>query len=274
MCIRHIAYSCCAPLLALGIVSTASANSDFWNTNSSGSFTDASNWSGGVPAAGDQVFLNRGGGVTYTVTFPGQPIPFGPKNYASDEVSIGSNNVTFAQSSPPPFLSPSIYTVSTLVMGAPPADPSILNTSLADFSTTTAILGLGTGSPATLNIIAHTFQVTGSTADFEFSVGNDSNGTVTVANGSLMSVSGTSGNAVLGKNANVTGTVNVAGAGSTWDNSSDDATAPLAVGGLGAGFLNMTLGGQADDFDASVARRRFERHRHGRWRRVTVDQSR
>jgi T5SS/PEP-CTERM-associated repeat protein len=252
MKIRQIACSCCVPLLALVIVSTASAVSDIWNTNSSGNFTDASNWSGRVPVAGDQVFFNRGGGVTYTVTLPGQATAFGPKNYASDEVSIGSNNVTFAQSSPP-LSGPSIYTVSTLVMGAPPAAPSILNTSLADFSTTTAILGLGTGSPATLNVNAHTFEVTGSTADFELSVGSDANGTVTVANGSLMSVSGTSGNAVLGKNAGITGTVNITGPGSTWDNSSQDATAPLAVGGLGTGALNITLGGQADDFDASIA---------------------
>ena len=83
-------------------------------------------------------------------------------------------------------------------------------------------------------------------------VGGDATGTLTV--NSVMNLTGAQGNAVLGKLAGVTGTVNVTGNGATWSNAAGNTNSPLAVGGFGTGFLNITLGGKVDDFDAIIAR--------------------
>jgi T5SS/PEP-CTERM-associated repeat protein len=243
----------CAPLVAVSCIAAASANTDVWTTNASGSYSDSANWSGGVPGVSDDVFFNRGGGISYVVTFPGQSILQGTKNYVTGTAAIGPNVVTFAQSLSPIF-GPSTFAVSSLVMGAPPTTPSILNSSLQTLSTATASVGLGSGSPGTLNVNAGTFQVSGSTADYELVVGNGGSGsTMNVSSGAQINLTGALGNAVIGKNAGVTGTANVHGSGATWTNQSNDASAPLAVGGFGSGFLNITSGGQVSDFDADVA---------------------
>jgi T5SS/PEP-CTERM-associated repeat protein len=241
----------CAPLLALAMLSAATANTDVWISNVSGSFTDPNNWSLGVPAAADNLVFDRGS-FTYTVTFPGQPIAFGPKNYASGPVAVAANNVTFAQSTPFNF-GPSFYTVPAVTIGAA-ANPSVLNSTLAIFSTTTATIGLGGSSLGTLNVNGGSTSVTGSTADYELIVGNDGSGSfLRVAAGAQLNVSGALGNAVIGKSAGITGTANVTGVGAIWSNSTTDSTAPLAIGGFGTGTLNISAGGHVDDFDADIA---------------------
>ena len=241
----------CAPLFALTMLSAAIANTDVWISNVTGSFTDPNNWSMGVPGAADNLVFNRGN-FTYTVTFPGQAVVLGPKNYATDAVAIAANNVTFG---PPPLLNlgPVFYTVPSITIGAA-ANPSVLNSTLASLSTTTATIGLGSSSPGTLNVNGGSTSVTGSTADYELVVGNDGSGSfLRVATVQQLTVSGALGNAVIGKSAGVTGTANISGIGATWSNSTSDSMAPLAIGGFGTGTLNISAGGHVDDFDADIA---------------------
>src|ERR1700709_257996 len=91
--------STCVLILLFGLIPAASAATDVWVSNVSGTFTTAANWGSGVPGTSDNLVFNRGGGVTYTVTFPGQNILFGPKNYTTGQVAVAANNVTFAPSS-------------------------------------------------------------------------------------------------------------------------------------------------------------------------------
>jgi hypothetical protein len=52
-------------LLALGLAAAASADTTVWITNSSGVYTDAANWSSGVPNSSDDFALfSRGAFVT------------------------------------------------------------------------------------------------------------------------------------------------------------------------------------------------------------------
>ena len=100
---------------------------------------------------------------------------------------------------------------------------------------------------------AGTFGVTGSVTDYDLIVGDEGSGTINVSGGGQISVSGAEGNAVLGASAGVTGTVNVSDTGSAWNNASNDAAASLDIGGLGTGFLNITGGGQVNDFESIIA---------------------
>jgi hypothetical protein len=80
-----------AALCILGVVAAvAHANTDLWITSSSGLYTVSTNWSAGVPGAGDGVVFDRTGSAIYTVTFPGQSLVMGTKNYVSAGTSIGS----------------------------------------------------------------------------------------------------------------------------------------------------------------------------------------
>ncbi len=245
--------SICVLNLLFAVIPAASAATDAWISNVSGNFTDAANWGSGVPGTTDNLVFDRGGGITYTVTFPGQPIAFGVKNYSTGSVAVAANNVTFAPSSSFIF-GPSFYTVPAITIGDVPSTPSILNTTLQSLATATATIGLGSGSPGTLNVIGGSTSVTGSTADYELVIGNDGSGSaLKVAAGAQLNVNGTLGNAVIGKKAGVTGTATVTGASASWSNTSNDPTAPLTIGGLGTGVLNVTTGGHVDDFDADIA---------------------
>ena len=139
-------------------------------------------------------------------------------------------------------------------MGGAPSEPSILNTSLQTLSAGSVSIGLGSGSPGTLNVVGGAFQITGTTSDDELIVGDGGSGsTLNVTNGADLNVTGQLGNVVLGKNAGVTGTANVSGAGSLWNQSSDDVAASLSVGGFGVGAFNITGGGQAMDYRGILA---------------------
>lgn len=243
----------CALLVVINGAASVLAATDVWITSGSGSYSDGANWSLGVPGASDNVIFSQAG-VTYTVTFPGQAVVLGTKNYASSGAAIGSNTVTFAQSTSP-FFAGSTYTVPSLSVGGPSGAPAILNTSLQTLFAGTALIGLGASQPGTVNVTGGAMNVTGSSADYELVVGNDGSGSVLrVQAGAQLNVNGASGNAVLGKSAGVLGTVNITGTGSIWNNTSDDDMAPLAIGGFGTGTLNITSGGQVNDFAAFIAK--------------------
>src|SRR5262245_36740423 len=237
------------PLLASLLAAAPSAAAvSRWNTNSSGSFTVATNWDNGVPGLNDVAYFGRGNAVSYTVTFPTNPFA----QPVNQQLLIGPNTVQFA---PPPFaLTATTYTVNLNILLGEPGSNSVLTTTLTNLATPSAFMGAFTGAnQSTLNVNDGRFTIFGSNqTEFELNVGHNSPGTVNVAAGAEMNLTGVEGNAVLGTNVGVSGTVNVSGIGATWNNLSDSQTAPLVIGEEGNGALNITAGGAVNDGEARV----------------------
>ena len=240
-------------VVAFCFAEIASADTTVWITNSSGVYTNAANWSSGVPNSSDDFALfSRGAFVSYAVTFPGSTIFDPPAIYINGTLSVGSNNVTFTQSTFPIFVSPT-FTNTAFVIGGPTAEPAVLNTSLQYFNNGSAIIGLGSGSPGLVNVNAGNFNITGSNpGTYDLIVGNDGNGTLNVLNGAKLNVKGGTGNATVGRSVGVSGSVTVSGIGSTWNNESDSSS-PIVIGQFGLGSLDIANGGQANDHDGFVA---------------------
>ena len=155
--------------------------------------------------------------MTYTVTFPGNPIIQGTANYTNDRCEIADNNVTFAQSTSPS-LGPSTYTILNaspgtapyygLVVGLSGSTASTLTTHLSNLTTPAFSVGasdLNNAYPATFNIDGGTVT-DGALNGFSFSVLSGSN--LNIINGGHLSTSGGS--------ATLTGAVHLGGASSTW----------------------------------------------------------
>jgi T5SS/PEP-CTERM-associated repeat protein len=237
-----------ASVTAIGSCSPqARAFDRFWNSFASGSFTDSTKWLGGaVPGSGDTAVFRVFGGTPgpYTVTFPGQFFVLGPVNYVNDQLRVGPNTVSFAQSANLNF-GPSTYTLNTAIQIGEGTGPTVLNTSLSFLASPNASIGFLAGSPATLNVNAGAFNITGSGGGSELIVGDNSTGTLNIGAGATVNVTGVEGNAVIGANPGTGGTVNVVGAGALWNNNSG--SAPLVIGGAGSGALNITAGGQVNN---------------------------
>ena len=252
MKLRLFGSICGVSLVALGLVGAAAADIDIWVSDTSGLFTDSMKWSPGMPDSTDDIALFSRGNFKYSVTFPGNAIPQLPADYLSGTTAIGSNTVSFIPSTSL-FLGPASFTNTAITMGGSVAIPAILNTSLPNLSTTTATLGFGTSSPATLNVNGGTFRVSGTSGAGDLIVGNGSTALLDVNAGAKMTFTGAQGNAQIGKLAGVTGTVNVSGAGAAWTMSSDNDSAYIAVGEGGTGAMNISDGGQVNDYRSVIA---------------------
>ncbi len=147
-----------------------------WNNSTGGSFTTAANWSPAfVPGSADQALFRRGTAATYTITFPGKinfPLPV----YALDQVRIGNNTVTFADSlgigQVPGSVTVTNPTISarrsSVVVGESDIDTAaVLNSSLANFSAVAALLGDAPEASGTLNVTGGVLSITGSSAGDE-----------------------------------------------------------------------------------------------------------
>src|SRR5262245_37979269 len=237
------------PLLASLLAAAPSAAAvSRWNTNSSGSFTVATNWDNGVPGLNDVAYFGRGNAVSYTVTFPTNPFA----QPVNQQLLIGPNTVQF---SPPPFaLTATTYTANLNILLGEPGSISVLTTTITNLATPSAFIGAFAGATQnTLNVNDGRFTIFGSSqTEFELNVGHNSSGTVNVAAGAEMNLTGAESNAVLGASAGISGTVNVSGIGATWNNTSDSETAPLVIGRQGTGALNITAGGHVNDGEARV----------------------
>jgi T5SS/PEP-CTERM-associated repeat protein len=247
-------------MAALGYAAPpAHAIDRFWATFASGNFTDTTKWVGGaIPGSGDAaIFRVFGSGAgPYSVTFPGHTIVQGPANYSTDTLTVGSNTVTFLQSSQLNLTS-STYTLGTAFYLGDSSQPSILTSRLSSFSTPIASVGHVAGGSATLNINAGSFNVTGSGSDFQLKVGDASTGTLNINSGAQMNVTvapvfGQLGAVAVGAGGGVFGTINVTGAGAVWNNTSDDGNSKTMIGYLGNGSLNITAGGQMNNYDCTV----------------------
>src|SRR5437763_3898098 len=126
-------------LTAIGSCSPqARAFDRFWNSFSSGNFGDSTKWLGGaIPGSNDAAIFRVFGGTPapYTVTFVGRSVLLGPADYVNDQLRIGPNTVTFAQSFSPA-LGPSTYTLNSAMFIGEGTGPSVLNTSLSSLNST------------------------------------------------------------------------------------------------------------------------------------------
>jgi fibronectin-binding autotransporter adhesin len=241
---------------AIGVGSPAARAFDrFWNSFSSGNFSDSTRWIGGaVPGTSDAAIFSVFGGTPapYTVTFVGRPIILGPANYMNDQLRIGPNTVRFVQSDSPA-LGPSSYTLNTNILIGEGTGASFLTTTLSVLASPNASIGAVAGSPSTLNVNGGAFNVTGSGASYDLAVGDVGTGTLSINNSAQVNLTGAEGNAVIGNNAGVSGTVNVNGPGVVWNNNSNSLVAPFTIGGFGNGTLNISAGGQVNDFRGEIA---------------------
>jgi T5SS/PEP-CTERM-associated repeat protein len=242
-------------------VSIATANILDWNVND-GFYSSASSWTrnpsdtnppdaDGVPDANDNIIFSRGGGLSYTVTFPGQTVLQPPADYFSATAAFGSNIVGFGESFSPQF-GPSTFTTSVITMSGSTIAPAILSTSLSQLSTGTANIGFASGSTAMLNLNAGTLLITGANVE-GLLVGGDGNGTLNVNPGAHVSITGANSSAVIGNSAGVSGTATVTGAGTTWTNNNDSPAANITVGDLGSGTFNVTAGAQINIYQGYIA---------------------
>jgi T5SS/PEP-CTERM-associated repeat protein len=232
---------------AASLPAPAAAAFNDWNTNSSGSFTIASNWTAGVPLSSDTVLFRRGVGVAYTVTFPGKQINLGGTgDYVTDRLRINSNNVTFAQSTAPNLTS-STYTVTNnapgdlaIALGDAAGDQAVLTGNLLALNTPNLNVGHGVGATGTLNINSGSLNLAGGPAGTFLYVGYFGNGTLNVTDGGQITM-GPVYNAPIGARAGSSGTARVGGAGSKWA-----VTNFLRVESEGTGTLIIENGGHVE----------------------------
>ena len=245
----------CAFLVALALARLAAATTYSWDGNGAvppdGNFNVANNWSLNTraPGSSDTALFNLGV-KQYTVSFPGSgPLGMTPVDYITDRLLVGNTaTVTFANVD-----ALSTYTVNNattaeagrgIIIGQVSGDKATLNTGLVGvtgLSGVAATIGDAAGSQGTLNVSGK-FNLSG-----ELIIGNFGTGTLNVTAGATVSLTGSSGDAVLGINVGSNGTATVSGVGSTW-NVSDG----LVVGSSGSGTLNITDSGHVNSGQLSV----------------------
>lgn len=248
---RRAATLLASATLALSMfVATARAVTTNWAVNGGGSYTTAGNWSAGVPGSADTAGFNRNADITYAILFPGRPIA-SPLTRQVDHLSVGTNTVSFSDSVNLNQLPAALAVVPVidtgehaLRVGDSFGQTAVLNTTLSSFSSTSVTMGKDTITSGTLRITGGTFNVTGTqSGKDELIVGDLGAGTLEVSSGGHLTLD-TNSNAVIGRGASSTGTVNVSGVGSTWTDGA------LAVQ---RGSLNVTLGGVISTSSASIS---------------------
>ena len=202
----------CGALAVLVLAATSSADTQLWKTDASGAFNDAANWNLAVPDGDDIAYFRYFGGGTpspYTVTFPTGAVVQGPVNYVSSALRVGPNTVSFVPPNPI-FFAPATYTLNTAIeIGEPSSIPSVLNTTLQILAAPRATVGLFSSSQSTFNVNAGVVNLTGSSSNAELIVGDLGTGTMNIASGAQLNVSGFEGNTIIGNNTGVQGTVNI-----------------------------------------------------------------
>src|SRR5262245_34430604 len=217
-------------IVGLLVCGGARAADRTWSDGSD-NWTVAGDWTpSGSPGGGDNAIFRSGSGATYTVTFPGSGAGGGAPavNYATDQLRVGNNSVTFADPTVMGLLVPSTYAVNNattaevgrgIIVGELSTDTAaVLTTQLATLSGVAATIGDASGSNGTLNVSAGSFNITGSDKPaFELIVGRSGTGTLNVTGGASVNVSGAFGDTVLAQNSGSSGSVAaISGAGSKW----------------------------------------------------------
>ncbi len=237
-----------ALLFAAVVIHPAAAVTTNWALNGGGSFTNAANWSAGVPGSADTANFNRNANIQYNVTFPGRPIT-SPLTRQVDHLLVGTNVVSFSDSvnfnqlpaalSVAPVVEPNEH---ALVIGNSSGQTAELQTALSSFSTTSATLGRAASSSGVLRVTNGVFNVTGNQVERdELIVGDFGTGLLEVTGGADVI---SSANAVVGRQSGGVGTANISGAGSTW------AAESLSVL---RGSVNVSAGGNLTGFGAKIS---------------------
>ena len=263
-----------------------------WNTNSSGNFNSAANWTAAYPMPTTWPCSPAAPARRTRSRFPA-PFPIDPPAvYHSNLVLIDSNNVTFAQS-PIIVRGPSTYAIGTQLLVADFFQGAVLTTTLATLSTPFAAIGFAPTANGTLNVNGGTFLVTGpGSPDEALLIGNSGTGTLNVSGLGRMNLTNANGEMVIAKNSGSVGRLNITdggqvngfftdiglaagsmgfvtvdGPGSTWTNSER-----LIVGRSGVGTLTVSGGGHVVDRDVSLGAANAGQgncQHHGCW--LTVD---
>jgi T5SS/PEP-CTERM-associated repeat protein len=236
-----------------------------WNTNSSGNFSDAANWTSitpgtGVPGSQDEAAFARGSAVTYTVTFPGDFLINPTKTYTNSQLYVGNNTVTFGESTARQ-LGRSNYTLTNptngissnrgIVVGEAATDTAAtLITGLKTLTAVAATLGDQGGSVGTLKVIGGTVNITDTntptTQSTGLIVGNDGVGKLFVSGGGKVNVTGVGGGMYVGYDGGNPSSVSIDGVGAQIN-----VQGAGSVLGVYAGTVAVTNGGLlATNYDA------------------------
>jgi T5SS/PEP-CTERM-associated repeat protein len=227
----------------------------------SGNWDDGGNWSGGaMPTVNDMVTFQGGAGFPfpYTVTFPNPNDVGFTEGYASSNLLVRDNGVTFSGSTLNSH-GPSTYTVASttqteanrgIIIGEDAGEnaslsvigPAMFQTccgGLRSFSGVAATIGDSAGATGALNMNFGAFDITGSNDNqTQLIIGNNGTGTLNVANGADVNVTGFNSATSLGHHSMGVGSVNINGAGSTWTSNNK-----FWVGENGSGTLTIQNGG-------------------------------
>jgi T5SS/PEP-CTERM-associated repeat protein len=229
------------------------AATSHWNTDSSGSFSNAANWSPmSVPGNADDAVFMRGG-KTYTVTFLSGASGFPQPVYTTHSVNVNSDAVTFARTFGG--IGPAFVADSTtldpasergIAIGVFFGDNGSLTTSILT-SAVAATIGDDFGSTGELHVTSHsTLNITGTTPDYVLYVGRRGSGTLLIDTGAQFKVQGSESRVSVGDEAGSFGEVDVDGTGSNLS-----ITGPFfEIGNSGTGVVAVTGGGEVDAFVA------------------------
>jgi T5SS/PEP-CTERM-associated repeat protein len=253
---RRSCYACFTIAVLAFANSEAVAVTTSWNTNSTGSYTNAANWSAGVPTSADTAVFNRNLNIEYGVTFPGRPIA-SPVVREIKQLKVGTNAVSLSDSVnfnqlPASFKIDVGNTLleDALIIGDTAGQLGTLNTTLADFSTSTAIIGNSANSSGTLNVNGGTLNITqvDQASTYELVIGNDGNGSLNIASGGRVIVAGET--RLANNTSTSAGSLLISGANSLLQTgrltglSSPFGTISIQAGGrLETGYLDFSGGG-------------------------------
>ncbi|HEY4233078.1 MAG TPA: PEP-CTERM sorting domain-containing protein [Lacipirellulaceae bacterium] len=201
-----------------------------WNTNSSGNFNDAGNWTSntpgtGVPGSQDEASFARGSARAYTVTFPGDFTSNPTRTYTNSQLYVGNNTVTFGESTSR-LLGRANYTLTNPTTAVSPnrgivvgeASTDTAATLITGLNTLTAVAAtLGDQGVGTLKVIGGTVNITDTSTPTTEStgliVGNDGVGKLFVSDGGKVNVTGASGGMYVGYDGGNPSSVSIDGAG-------------------------------------------------------------
>jgi T5SS/PEP-CTERM-associated repeat protein len=192
----------------------AQAVTKTWIGTDGGSFSTPANWDqAGTPGTSDSIlFANGTVASPYDINFD--------VNATVTQAVIATNPLSFAGGSHTLSLTSTSTTNASRALvigrtGAAGTSNASLTSSLTQLTTTSAVLGLDTGTVGTLNLTAGTFSVTGLAGSTDLLIGYSGAGNINVSGGAHVTVTGETSMATFGESV---GSISITGSGSTWNN--------------------------------------------------------
>ena len=234
-----------------------------WNTNSSGNFSDAGNWTSNVPGTGvpgsqDEASFARGSAETYTVTFPGDLIFNPTRTYTNSQLYVGNNTVTFGESTSH-LLGRANYTLTNpttaqsanrgIVVGEGSADTAATLTTGLNTITSTAVSIGDQGAVGTFNVVGGVVNITGNDAgNTELIVGDFGEGHLNISGGGRVNVAAQNGSVGVGFGNIPTCSISIDGTGSQFNIQGSAGGLLMGLGSL----ISATAGGKITTASAAA----------------------